>query len=340
MSLRAWTTLISFDLLFYLRCKTYCLTIGKLPRNRCIGYRSQHTLLNQIPLVPISRFSSEVSDNSAGNIIDGDMKERKRSRSKLRIKKVRQHVNPLASRYRRPIVLNPDWISHSFKNISSPFIVDVGCSRGSWAIKLGENEPDVNILGLEIRLPVIEEALVRKSKRNLTNVHFMYCNVNVDIHRILNDLSMVSTINMITIQFPDPHFKKKHHKRRVLNTQLLNTISYFLKPKQLLFIQSDVIDIMEDMMNRISEARTFDPAPGYNLDIWSSNPSPTNVKTEREIATESKNLPVYRMLFQRNDIPSTLPLMDTSDDVGVEDDPDNEDDDEVVDEDSSSSRRD
>jgi len=44
--------------------------------------------------------------------------------------KVRQHVNPLSSKYQVPTTLPADWIQQAFDNISRPLIVDIGCAKG------------------------------------------------------------------------------------------------------------------------------------------------------------------------------------------------------------------
>ena len=45
------------------------------------------------------------------------------------------------------------------------------------------------------------------------------------------------------LQFPDPHFKKKHKKRRVVQPQLIEAIDRRLAPGGLVFLQSDVMEV-------------------------------------------------------------------------------------------------
>ena len=88
-------------------------------------------------------------------------------------RKVRQHVNPLQSQYQQPTKLDSNWLSKTFKIPGNSFIIDVGCSKGSWALNLCEESPLINIIGLEIRRPVVDFALSRKKQRGLENVHFI-----------------------------------------------------------------------------------------------------------------------------------------------------------------------
>ena len=221
------------------------------------------------------------------------------SEGSLRLK-VRQHVNPLASRYLVPMEGGEEWVAEAFVNTSLPVIVDIGCAKGSWVLKYGAENPNRNILGLEIRRPVVEFALQRKIKWGLTNVHFLSVNANIDLNRILKDIkSTGGSVEMITIQFPDPHFKKKHKKRRVVNDLLVNTIVSNLEINKTIFLQSDILDVTEDMIMNFSNNEQLEMVEGYDPINLIDNISPNNVLTEREIATQKKGLPIYRMMFRK-----------------------------------------
>mmetsp|Transcript_15676 Transcript_15676/g.15806 ORF Transcript_15676/g.15806 Transcript_15676/m.15806 type:complete len:307 (-) Transcript_15676:112-1032(-) len=218
---------------------------------------------------------------------------------KEKFKKVRQHVNPLASRFQIPIKLTPDWMQRSFKNPCLPLYLDIGCSKGTWAMHMGSNHTDVNYLGLEIRRPVVEECLRRRDMSGLSNVHFMYANANIDLDNIMETAQHVCDIKGVTIHFPDPHFKKRHKKRRVLTPTLVDILADRLSPNSYVFIQSDILDVMEDMLSHLQAHSYFSLAPNYHLNLLTHNPPLTSVQTEREIATIAKNMPVYRMKFIR-----------------------------------------
>ena len=214
--------------------------------------------------------------------------------------KFRQHVNPLASAYQQKIILEDKWIENSFENVSKPFIIDIGCSKGSWALNMCQQSSEYNILGLEIRKPVVDFANHRKEKRGLKNVHFISTNANVNIEKILNDITLCSKIEMVCIQFPDPHFKTRHKKRRVVNEEFVNILSRCLSSNSKIFVQSDVFDVIEDMVQSFLKNINFSPANNYSAVSLDNNISPVGIKTEREIATLARNLPVYRMLFVKN----------------------------------------
>jgi len=214
--------------------------------------------------------------------------------------KCRQHVNPLAAKYQVPIQLDSDWLEKTFPQPRQPLLIDVGCSKGTWALKYARANPGHNILGLEIRRPVVELALHRKQTWALGNVHFLAVNANIDLKRIISDaLARETEIKMVTVHHPDPHFKNKHKKRRVVNPDFVEELARLLPRGVLLFVQSDVLDCAQDMVQTIAENAAFKEEEGNSLIDLENNRAPTDIPTEREIATKNKGLPVYRCLFRR-----------------------------------------
>jgi tRNA (guanine-N7-)-methyltransferase len=251
----------------------------------------------------------------------------------------RQHVNPLSGKYQVKLELEKDWLKTSFQDIYKSYIIDIGCAKGSWALQYAKENPNINILGLEIRIPVVHYALARKIKRNLKNAHFVSCNVNIDLFNIIasikdavstfnsnqdiidnnsnninlngflpinsNNININNNINnipikLITIQFPDPHFKTKQKKRRIVNDDLVNSITSIIDNGTHIFLQSDVLEVEIDMIETFLRNSSYYIENGYCLENLESNINPFNIKTEREIATEAKNLPIYRMLLVKS----------------------------------------
>jgi tRNA (guanine-N7-)-methyltransferase len=52
-------------------------------------------------------------------------------------------------------------------------------------------------------------------------------------------------VELVTIQFPDPHFKNRHHKRRVVQSALVRAVAEGLPTGARVFLQSDVLEVSE-----------------------------------------------------------------------------------------------
>lgn len=221
-----------------------------------------------------------------------------------RANKFRQHVNPLASTYQQPTQLQEDWVRQAYAHPhSTQFIVDIGSAKGTWGMATCEQNPAINILGLEIRRPVVEMCLHRKAVKKLTNIHFLSVNANVDLNSILASLHNAGVrVTTVTIQFPDPHFKMKHKKRRLVNHKLVQSLASRLQPGTQVFMQSDIEELEQHMVQHFLDSQYFCMAEGYAATELLTNKSPFPLQTEREIATLSASLPVFRMMFVRNDV--------------------------------------
>jgi len=205
--------------------------------------------------------------------------------------RVRQHVNPLSQKYQHAIAL-PDW-SKIYANPTQPLHLDIGCARGRFLYQLAPLEPHWNFLGLEIRQPLVDEANQWRDRDELTNLHYLFGNANVSIEAILRSLPP-KVLKRVSIQFPDPWFKKRHQKRRIVQPQLVCDLADYLVSGSEVFLQSDIEEVAIEMCDRFTESPNFQ----RTTDEWlPENPLP--VPTEREIATQNKGQPVYRALFER-----------------------------------------
>ena len=202
--------------------------------------------------------------------------------------RVRQHVNPLSQRY-QVATAAPDW-ERIYARLDLPWHLDIGCARGQFLMEMAQRYPDWNFLGVEIREPLVSRANEICADLQLSNLHFLFCNISTS----LTSLFCPKSITGATIQFPDPWFKRRHQKRRVVQPEFLDQLSTCLKPQGFLFIQSDVLEIAAEMKARAIEHPAFQPRPDSLP--W-LNHNPFGVPTEREKQTLSQGKPVYRCWF-------------------------------------------
>jgi hypothetical protein len=135
---------------------------------------------------------------------------------------VRQHVNPLSRFFQLPLRLPQP--AELFSDPGLPLHLDIGCARGRFLLAMAQQDPARNHLGVEIRRPLVAAAEADRTALGLGNLHYLFCNANVSLQDWLAELP-AGLLERVSIQFPDPWFKKKHHKRRVLQPQLLLAIA-------------------------------------------------------------------------------------------------------------------
>ena len=191
--------------------------------------------------------------------------------------RVHQHVNPLSPYYLQEP--EPVDLSALFADPAQPLHLDVGCARGRFILKMAEAEPAWNFLGVEIREPLVEEANRLASEAGLANLNYVFCNAMLRLRQLLSDVPG-DVLQVVTIQFPDPWFKKRHAKRRMVNAELVKAVVDRLASDGQIFIQTDIEDLSIEMAELFREDdRVIERPTTVNL---------FPVKTERENAVDHR----------------------------------------------------
>ncbi len=197
--------------------------------------------------------------------------------------RIHQHVNPLAPYYRQPP--EPILLDQLFADPSLPLHLDLGCARGRFVLRMAKHEPNWNFLGVEIREPLVDEANRIAEENELSNLKYVFCNAMLWLDKLLQDIPQ-GILQMVTIQFPDPWFKKKHTKRRMVNKELVDAVVGKLANGGKIFVQTDIEFLSEEMFGLFRSHPSLTERPGGH-DVFP-------IKTEREIAVMDKILPIYR----------------------------------------------
>lgn len=206
--------------------------------------------------------------------------------------RIRQHVNPLARKFQHPLSV-PNW-QEVYSVIDRPLHLDIGCARGKFLLDMAQLHPEINFLGIEIRQQLVDLANRTKAELGLTNLHYLFGNMNSSASVLLSSLPQ-NSLQTISIQFPDPWFKKKHNKRRVVQPELVEALVGRLIDGGEVFLQSDIKEVAIEMRDRFAASPWL--IQQHTTTWLDTNPLP--VPTERELYVLGQDLPVYRALFSR-----------------------------------------
>jgi tRNA (guanine-N7-)-methyltransferase len=210
-------------------------------------------------------------------------------------KRCRHHVNPLNF---RPEPETLDW-SRVFGDTSRPLEVDVGSAKGTFLLARARQAPERNLVGLEIRLPMVERARSDAGKLGLMNVHVVFGNANSDFERLFAPRS----VDRVYIHFPDPWFKTRHHKRRVVTPAFLDVLASRLKTCGELHFMTDYAAYARDASTLIERHSAFENAHGDGVMV--REPLVPGVLSDREAWHMSQGHQVFRYQFRMRDIPFT-----------------------------------
>ncbi|GFP93923.1 tRNA (guanine-n(7)-)-methyltransferase [Phtheirospermum japonicum] len=184
----------------------------------------------------------------------------------------------------------PNW-NVVYDDPTLPLTVDIGTGSGRFLIWLAKRNPGLrNYLGLEIRPKLVRRAEYWVNELALKNIHFVYANATVSFKQLVS--TYPGPLILVSILCPDPHFKKRHHKRRVVQKPLVESIVESLVPGGQIFIQSDVLEAALDMRDyfdaeshKLVHVDSIDPDMLCDTEGWLVN-NPMGIRTEREIHAE------------------------------------------------------
>lgn len=207
-------------------------------------------------------------------------------------RRVRQHVNPLGSHYLEPraaAVRPPPELG-----ADPPLQVELGCADGQFSFQLARACPGSMVVGLEIREKLVAANTARARLEGLPNLVFGYVNLNVDLDRVLAPRS----VDAFHLLFPDPWFKAKHHKRRVVDPWMLEVVCRQLRPGGELHVASDVFEVALAAMAEIEDPAAETLGLRNRLGpwrFWRGNPFPA--QSRREDTTLARGQRVWRMRY-------------------------------------------
>tara|TARA_A100001234_G_scaffold157378_1_gene138920 strand:- start:1253 stop:1882 length:630 start_codon:yes stop_codon:yes gene_type:complete len=206
---------------------------------------------------------------------------------------MRQHVNPLSKNFNE-IERIPSLIE-MFGDSKLNLHLDIGCAAGEFLFDLALVNTSWNYLGIEIREKLSKTAKEKVREKEIKNLFFIFGNAN----NILNDVQsefIIKNLNSISFNFPDPWFKKRHHKRRVIQPELINMLSNSLQKGSLIFIKTDVKDLFDYMDNTISSNLNFKKIDEKDFN-YSESFNPNKVKTYREKYVIMNQLDIFEKIY-------------------------------------------
>lgn len=183
---------------------------------------------------------------------------------KKRYYRQRAHSNPFSD-HKLDYPSSPndmDW-SKLYENNDTPVtIADIGCGYGGLTVSLAEEFPEKRILGMEIRVQVteyVEERIRALRESNADTNKFKNCAViRANSMKFLPNFFKRGQLEKMFFCFPDPHFKQRKHKARIITNTLLSEYAYVLRENGILYTITDVLDLHEWMKKHLDEHPMFE----------------------------------------------------------------------------------
>lgn len=120
-------------------------------------------------------------------------------------------------------------------------ILEIGSGTGTSTAAMAPLESDTNIIAVELYKPGLAKLLGAVVRGDITNVRM----IRGDGVEVLTRMFPEESLDGVRIYFPDPWPKARHHKRRIIQSGVLNLIASRLKPGGVLHVATDHADYAE-----------------------------------------------------------------------------------------------
>lgn len=174
-----------------------------------------------------------------------------------------------------------------------PIELEIGSGKGLFLTRAAQQTTDRFFIGLELATKYAKEAQAKLEKLGVSNACFIACDAVALMQQDVASESLIA----VHVYFPDPWWKSKHKKRRVLSDETILNIERALLPGGKLHFWTDVLDYYEEAVARICEITQLrgpfyvpEPEATHSMDY----------RTHFERRTRLNGLPVYRARFDKS----------------------------------------
>ena len=126
----------------------------------------------------------------------------------------------------------------------APRILEIGFGMGEGLAEIAATHPENDYLGVEVHTPGVGALLKQIGERGLGNVRV----IQHDAVEVLTNMLAPASLTGVHIFFPDPWHKKRHHKRRLIQSPLVSLLASRIQPGGYIHLATDWQDYAEQML--------------------------------------------------------------------------------------------
>jgi tRNA (guanine-N7-)-methyltransferase len=149
---------------------------------------------------------------------------------------------------------------------NTPVVLEIGFGMGDATAKIAQHLPDTLFLACEVHTPGVGALLRLIGEQSIPNIRI----IQYDAVQVLAQMIPQESLDGIHIFFPDPWHKKRHHKRRLIQSAFVANLVQHLKPGGYLHLATDWQPYAEQMLQVLSQERAlrntaanYAPRPAY-----------------------------------------------------------------------------
>lgn len=184
--------------------------------------------------------------------------------------------------------LQQPWdVRNYFDNPDAPLEVEIGSGKGHFIHDAALASPGHNFIGTEIAHKYAAYCAAHLIADGISNA----CMFSGDGLTLFREFLPAASLAAVHVYFPDPWWKKRHRKRRVMQMELVRACEKCLVPGGVLHFWTDVEEYFTTVMEMMREEETILEGPftpEVDANAW---------RTHFEKRTVIEGRPVYRSYF-------------------------------------------
>lgn len=170
----------------------------------------------------------------------------------------------------------------------NPVHLDIGCGLGGFAIEFAKQNPNINLIALEMFSNVIIGAIDKAKEAKLPNLRFL--NIRCEcLEKYIKD----SSIDKIYLNFSNPLHNKSDEKQRLTNQRFLNIYRKLLKKDGVIIQKTDDRDFFEYSLQSYKDNGFIILDECWDLKALKD---PSNIITEHEQKYMDAGKTIYRVI--------------------------------------------
>lgn len=139
-------------------------------------------------------------------------------------------------------------------DLPQPDVMELGAGTGLFGVSLAVNEPDKQLVAVDVKADRLQTGATKAAEQNVTNVRFLRARADQ-----LSDLIASGSLERIWVTFPDPFPKDRSAKHRLTHPQFLSIYRGLLRPNGALYFKTDAKALFDWSLEQLVAA-------GWNIE--------------------------------------------------------------------------
>ncbi len=184
------------------------------------------------------------------------------------------------------------WDSNALFGTDAPLEVEVGSGKGLFLQNVASSTPERNFLGIEVARKYARFTASRLARLSLSNAVMVSC----DGHRLFKERIPDQSLAGVHVYFPDPWWKRRHRRRRVLTPDFLAEIARTLLPGGTFHFWTDVEEYFLTTLRLIDAVASLEGPEAVAERVAEHD---LDYLTHFERRKRQESLPIFRAIFTK-----------------------------------------